>query len=401
MGGFYLTGANNVPFVGATLTAGAEFEYCARDARGALRKSPTFTPEQVFNATYMVNTARTEQLSYLGYNGVTGSMDTANSTYYGLRLILNHTFGMLNNSPMIKTIPYKSNAANTQYDMALDIAEVCNKQFDRESLRAVTAEAVCNEGVTAANCLDNNLTVVYGSKVITGTATFPYNTAAGNMAVGDFIRLGATAGAPAATALDDAVYRVISIDAATTGATLDRAVTVPSGTYTAAGDMAEVITSAEGVAANWGIRFDGHSVADADFNPVTDKPFVVSFELEAGDFTTATVTYTTAPFIGRGTYQLISSLEAYTQFQDKTREITAYPPTVRNLEAVAGAAYCVFTFDVLKATHVDPTTGQRPVSKHRIMIAMLNSLAAELAEYIVDLGASLGCGAILTGNQAI
>ena len=385
MGGFYLTGANNAPFIGATLTAGAEFEYCLRDTRGALRKSPAFTPEQVFNATYMITTARTEQISYLGYNGTSGSLDVTNSKYFGLKIILNHTFGMLNNSPLIITVPYKTDATATQYELANGLATAARQALARHG--ACISVTVVNSGAQANALAAATVSVVNGGKqIVTSddeTALIPNGT---------LLRFG-TSGAGTA-----AVYKVVSQDAGAGAAriyTLDR----PYEGATAAAYAAATFESVtEG---NYGLRFLGVSVADAVFNPVTDNPSVVSFELEVGDFTTAVATYTTAPFLGRGTYQQIAYLEAYTQFQDKGKEVSAYPNTIRNIESQAAETFAVFSFDIIKQGYIDAVTGQRPISKHRIMIAMLTALvAAEGAEYLVDLGASLGCGAIITGNPA-
>jgi hypothetical protein len=389
MGGFYLLGTNAVPVVAVLSTiATDDHEYCLRTTRGALKKSPTFNWNQISEATITAASARVEQLSYLGYNGVAGSMDVATNTYYGLKVILDHTFGMLNNSPLIKTIPYKSGVTNNQYDMAMNIAEVFNTQFNRESLRSVVAEAICNDPVDATQLVDHDVTVVNGSNVVNVATNLTYQATAHTFVVGDFLRIGsATKVAGAGTALTSAVYRVTAI--AGLVVTLDRPVFVRSEAYHQATADVEVIESAAGIAANWGIRFDGVSVADADFNPITDTPFVSSFTLEAGDFTTATVTYTTIPFIGRGTYQLVSAMEAYAQFQNKTREISAMPPTLRNFEAVAGETYAIHSFVVTKHQYTNVGSGQAPISKHRIIIASLTGIG-DIAEYTTVLAAATG-----------
>lgn len=388
MGGFYLTGANNAPFIGATLTAGAEFEYCLRNARGALRKSPPFRPEQVWNATYMLTTARVEQVTHLGYNGAdaTLAMDVANSKYFGLKIILDHTFGMMNNSPQIITIPYKTDATGTQRELAAGLANATVDWLKRQSYRPFIVERINSGAQLDAVAAGGAATaaVTNGSKIITlssdqSTVVF----------VGSILRLGATG------AGTGACYVVTNVAAGGQIITLDQEY---QGATNAVYGAALIETVTEG---NWGLQFTGVSVPDAQFNPITDEPFVVSFSLETGDFTTATVTETTRPFIGRGTYQQVAYEEVYAQFQDKTREVNSYPPTFRSIEAQPGETFAIFTFDVLEQDYIDAVTGQRPISKHRIRIAMLTALvAAEGAEYLVDLGASLACGAIATGNPA-
>jgi hypothetical protein len=380
MGGFYATGTNAVPVV-AALTALNEYEYCSRDTRGALRKSPSFFPEQIANATYMLTTARTEQITHLGYNGVAGSMDAANSTYYGLKVILDHTFGMLNNSPMIVTIPYKSDATATQREVAAGLANAATSWLKRQAYRPFRVERINSGALLDAVAAGGAATaaVTNGSKIITlssdqSTTVF----------VGSILRLGVSG------AGTGACYVVTAIAAGGQVVTLDQEY---QGATAAVYAAATIETVTEG---NWGLQFTGISPTDAEFNPVTDEPFVPSFTLEAGDFTTATVTYTTAPFLGRGTYQQVAYEEAHMQFQNKTREVSAYPPTTRDLMAVAAEGYNIFTFDVIKQNYLDPVTGQRPISKHRIRIAVLSTVAAELVEYLTVLGNP----GILTGNPA-
>jgi hypothetical protein len=381
MGGFYATGTNAVPVL-AALTALNEYEYCTRNAAGALLKSSPFFPEQIANPTYALTTALVEQVTYLGYNGVTATlaMDATNSTYYGLKIILDHTFGTLNNSPMIVTIPYKSDATATQSEVAAGLANAATNWLKRQAYRPFRVER-CNSGAMLNDVSEGTTcAVTNGSKVI----TFAVDPTP-NVVVGSILRIGAlgAGGTPC--------YVVTAVTGATV--TLDQEYQGATNAVLAE-NLLESVT--EG---NWGLRFTGISVADADFNPVTDTPFVSSFTLEAGDFTTATVTYTTAPFIGRGTYQLVSHEEAYTQFQNKGRCVGAYPPTVRNIVAQAADTFAIFTFDVIKQQYLDVTTGIRPISKHRIRIAMLTALvAAEGAEYLTVLGTA--GGGILTANPA-
>jgi len=368
--------------------AATRYFYAWRDTAGVLHKTPIFLGSQIANAAYLADIARVEQLTYLGYNGVSGEMDDSNSTYFGLKVVLNHTFGTLNNSPLIKTIPYKTIAASSQNDLARGLALAGQKAFDRAPNRDVIFDAVCNEGVTAANCFDNNVTVVKGATTFTVGTNLQYNTAAGTAVAGDFVRLGGAAATrfttPAATALGSAVYKIISIDTLTV--TVDRKITVASGTYTAAGDMAEVITAAEGAAADWGLRMDGNTPAQTTFNPLTDTPFVVDFAVLSDDFDTAEVTYTTGAFLGAGLYDIISSQEAYTQFQDKMRHVSAYPSHTPRIDAVNTGTYDVFSFDVTDAVYTPPTTGINPKSKWRLVIAIEDGLTDEVTTFGTFLG---------------
>jgi len=333
--------------------------FAFRNTAGALTFSPTFKTADVTNAAYYGYLARQEQIAYLGYNGTSGSMDAANSTYYGLQVILNHTFGMLNNSPLIVTIPYKSDASATQSEVAAGLAIAGTAAFKRQAFKPLKIERI-NSGAQADACATATAFVVNGGKQIVFSEDMTAITTDGSI-----VRLG-TSGAGVAPcyiiASNDggaAAARVYTLDQEYQGAT--------DATFAAA----TIETVTEG---NWGLKFTGISVTDANFNPVTDEPFVVEFELGTRDFDTATVTYDTEARVGSGTYQLVSALEARSQFETKTREVSAYPPTVRNIDAVAGSTYNIFSFEIKNDTFVDVTTGVKPVSKGRIVIAVLVSL---------------------------
>ena len=110
-GGFFYEGDGVGGFLyeeDTAMAAGTNYVFAWKDADGTLHKSPVFDGGDYQNAEYEADAARTEQITYLGYNGTSGSMDNSNSTYFGLKIVLNHTFGTLNNSPLIKTVPYKT-----------------------------------------------------------------------------------------------------------------------------------------------------------------------------------------------------------------------------------------------------------------------------------------------------
>ena len=369
------------------LAAGSKYVFAWRDADGSLHKSPLFDGGDVFNETFLADFARTEQITYLGYNGTSGSMDDSDSTYFGLKVILKHTAGTLNNSPLIRTIPFKTASSSSQEDLALGLTLAGDKAFRRGRMnRDVIFDAVCNVAVTAANCFDNNATITNGAKTFTVGTNLQYNTAAGTLAVGDYVRLGGTAKTAAATSLTSAVYKVTAIDTLTV--TVDRPINVASGTYTAAGDMAEVITSATGLAADWGVRMDGNTPDEGDFVGATDSVFQVMFDVASDDFNTAEVTYSTAPVLGSGLEDQIRYLQSYAQFQDKDRIVSAYPPNVRIDEAVAGETYDIYSFECHESNYASATTGHNPISKWRMIIALDDDLSTDNTNFDAVLGVS-------------
>jgi hypothetical protein len=360
-GGFYK--CTNHDLEEGALEAGVEYEFIHRNSRGVLNKSPRFTVEDLWGArTYMATTARREQVTYFGYNGVSGSLDAANNTYYSLRLILNHTFGMLNNSPLMLTVPYQSDSSATQSEVAAGLAIEATKTIARQPFKFAKVERV-NSGAQLVDL--DNLSLQNGSKYFTSADN---DTA--SILVGSILRVEEPEND--GDAVTDPCYVVVAHDGGAAAARIYELDQPFQGVTNADHDHASTVT--EG---NWGLKFTGISVADAQFDPLTDTPFVVNFDIVPNEnFETAVVTESVQPFIGRGTYQLVAAQEVYTQFQNKTREVCRYPQTQYLQSAVAGTTYAMFTFTVGNAGYHNVGSGQAPYSAWRINIACETSIVA-------------------------
>ena len=346
---------DNMTVEESALTATTNYQFYWKDTAGILHKSPRFLGAHVKNALGVENEARVEQVTYLGYNGVSGSMDAANSTYYGLQIVLNHTFGMLNNSPLVLTVPYKSDATATQSEVAAGLAIEATKALARNG-SVIKVERI-NSGAQLVDL--NNFALVHGSKTFTSADD---DTA--SILVGSIIRVEEPEND--GDAVTDPCYIVVSHDSGAGAAriyTLDQPF---QGVTNADHDHVSTITEGD-----WGIKFTGVSTTDALFNPDTDEPFVVSFELGVRDFTTATVTKSVNPVIGSGTYQQIRALESYARFQNRDRIVSAYPVVRPNYtyQAVSAESYHVWSFEIWDNAYVDTTTGINPISPTRIVIA--------------------------------
>lgn len=372
-GAFYKTSDHTIEE--DALEAGVEYEFIFRNSKGVLNKTRPFTSADIVGSpVYMATTARQEQVTYVGYNGVSGSMDAANSTYYGLKLVLNHTFGMLNNSPLMLTIPYQSDSSATQSEVAAGLAIAGTKVLNRQAHKPIKIERV-NSGAQLVDL--DNLSFVHGSTYFTSADD---DTA--NILVGSIIRVEEPEND--GEAVTDPCYVVVGAVGA--GAACVYELDQPfQGVTNAEHDHCGTVT--EG---NWGLKFTGISVTDANFDPVNDEPFVVNFDVELGEnFETATVTESVQSFIGRGTYQLIAAQEAYTQFQNKTREVSAYPRTTYLQSAVAGDTYAVFSFLLKDEKYINVGSGQSPISLNRINIAVKTGFD-EVAEFTTVLTAITG-----------
>jgi len=347
--------ADDLVEIGHAMASGTDYYFAFRNTNSVLQKSASFDFGKLVDIRCKETIARTEQVSYLGYNGTSGSMDAVNATYYGVGLVPNHTFGLLNNSPLIKTLPFKSTAA-TQSNVAAGIANAGVRAFNGQPNRDVKFErvnsgALANAlGTSAVSVVNQGVEVVFAEDMISLCPN------------GTILRFGSTG-----AGVDSACYIIASQDAGTTTTriyTLDQPY---QGTTNAAYAEGSIESVTEG---DWGIKMTGVSVTDAKFNPITDTPYVVDFEVELGEnFSTAAMTYTTGSNIGFGTYQLVSFDEAFSMFNVKDKQVNAYPSQPNHtFEAVSGEAYDLIEFEASDSKYSSASTGINPISKFRIRI---------------------------------
>jgi len=194
----------------------AMYQVVQKLADGTYIRSPKFAPgnSTISGASYV---AATEQLSYWGYNGTAGDLGTITSgNTYILSVLLRQTAPMANNTPLIKTIPWKA-TAGTQYNVANGLATIWKKTFRREPYPMIKVEVV-NSGTSIATS-GGAFTVVQNSATITtvessGSAADAgkYDTDGSTTVAGDIIRIGH------ATTKTVGVYKVVSITGGGTAA---------------------------------------------------------------------------------------------------------------------------------------------------------------------------------------
>jgi hypothetical protein len=278
-GGVFITGAND--------TAGIDFIIVV----GGANSKPRFVSEpiksSIITATSTNYAAATQQSTYLGYNGSTGSITATDENLYMVSIYQEDYLRSSHDGRYMKHFQYKSDASATQAEIAIGLAGSAIDNFSREPKNTsgdpfLKFKAVCSEAVTAGNDFDNAISWVKGGRTILCTTNVQYGggTAA---VVGDFIRL---ATSEATTVLTDDVYKIVGISSLTI--TVDRPIQVAA--YTDTGNNStgnEVLTAAEGAAANWGVYFNGQAQ-----DHVNGKEFdkIVRYNYRISLFGTTTVT---------------------------------------------------------------------------------------------------------------
>jgi len=348
--------------------------------------SPFIDVEKIRRKVSVSGVAATEQVSYVGYNGSSGSLDTDTESDYIIKGIIENVKTVYNGTPFITHWSYKSGASTSQYAIAAGLIESFNKWRKRFAEKVLKADAVTSTAVDASNDFLGDAIVVKGLKAFTVAESVAeddggvYATDT-EIAVGDFVRIGAVG---EGTALTDNVYKVTAISGVGTAEatiSVDRPINNASGTYAAATSDIEVIPAAD--IGDVGIKFTGIALP---FDAETRNYEKVRFELGLmGDFDTATVTYDTDPSEGNGTYGQIATLERKAAMNEGKAWVQAYP-TISYRKQADQIASSNYPLDQVIIDFYDdnfkPLLGDTPKSYASITIASFNATAITKIETV-------------------
>ena len=359
----------------SALSAGDSFKIVYMNVDGKIIESPVYNYSQLKQKNAVNYAAGTEQKTYVGYNGTTGSIAVANSDVYHIHLTRkdwSSTWGEHGNIKLAAA--YESDASATQTEIADALVTNASKTFQTEKRKSgvlVTKVGRINSAtVTATNDFLGDATVVQGVNAITVAESLAeddggvYATST-NIVVGDYIRIGSVGGG---TALTSQVYKVTAVSgvaSALATLTLDRPVLEASGTYAAATHDIEVIPSATAIAANWGLSFES---APVKFVPGMFKYQNVTFEVTLSEaFGSTLVTKATAAYKGIGTYKEVAEVEWELRGNRGEGYKVASFPVSLNLNATLGK-----TYDLIYLHFEDDSTvtlDGRSTSFHSMLIA--------------------------------
>lgn len=353
------------------VTSNANYRVVQKLADGKFIFSPEFNPTKIKNQVGIDYEAPTQQTSYVGYNGSAGALDATADESFTMFLEWTNTAGFYNNRPLVLSATYHTTAAS-QEELSFGLLQNLDALMKRQPYKFVVVDRINNAAVTAANCLDNDATVVQGSTAFTIATALTYNSTAGTLAAGDFVRLHDPAAS--ATYLYSPVYKVISAvdNGSTCAVVVDRPITCASGTYAAAADELEVIPSAS-IGANWGLKFVG--AENSTFNAITETWSLTRFKILLNEsFSTATVSYSTNASEGTGYWKQLANQEVYSQYLDKASFISAYPRNNIRQEVSSANTYDMITFEVEQQVYQSPTNGMAYGKSFKIQIATKESL---------------------------
>ena len=266
-----------------------------------------------------------QQLDYIGSNGTAGSIDVANSNWYTVRLYVKPATIQGFMQQKIVTGAYKSDSTAIQWEIAQGLCYNLIQSYAKEVEQDIRFATVVSGVSVAGNdfAAGNIVTTVQGSEYIQSAVNFNYGAGVA-LAVGDFIRIAPATGD--VVAVTDPVYRVVELTLATV-TKLDRPIQEAGEVYAAAGGC-EVILSATGLAANFGLKIWAQAktfVPGIWHYDQTRWTATVDFD----DATNATIVNATVPTPGVGEYEAVAQLELQLQAQENPYRDMSPAPTYR------------------------------------------------------------------------
>jgi hypothetical protein len=289
-------------------------------------------------------TAPTEQVSYIGSNGTTGSIAVTNGVEYVMNVILKDDQRVLPHRQTRDVFHVSADAATSD----VEVTNALIKLMVKSSLtKYIKFERVNSNAGTEALDTSDTLVATKGSNKIIVTETggvLPYL-----FAVGDYIRLG--------TAVTSPIYRITATTVTVAdGGTLTVDVPVQESFSASGTGAAEYITATQAAAAEFGFKMTGKAIDDNGIDVYSKVSFTATFapvnadpsDSEVREMTTATKAYK-----GIGYFQDVRDMEWLS--------IGMFGQMNRRLFPVAGVDSMVsssLTYNVLAIEHdQDVNTG--------------------------------------------
>ncbi len=222
-----------------------------------------------------------EQISYIGYNTSSGTVDATGTSDYKLRIQFKHNKDMWSEQIQQRFYAYTPVSSTTAADIIQSFAQQITNDVDVTEIKA--------ERVS-----DGTFTVLGGASTLTvtnGSTTATASAAGHNLVANDYVRIGGASSA-------FAIYKVASVSGTTI--VLDQAYQGTSAVVANAnvGEMS--------VQVNYGLRLTGKALV---FTFGKFKFSKVMFDTLLGNFGTTVLTKTQGALKGSGTYEEVAELE--------------------------------------------------------------------------------------------
>jgi hypothetical protein len=268
--------------------------------------------------------AASEQSTYIGYNGTTGSMPTTADTFYEIKLEhVPNAFAYGKRPANYKYGTYQSASTTSEVEITTGLVKSLIQNFvpNRTTDWRVKSELTNSGSSIAITGAPTSYNFTRWSKTVTYVGNDPVNLVANT-----YLRIGTTAADP--------VYKVVSVDTAANTITLDTPYQGDTGSILAAGLTVIIVAS---IGADWGIKITGiKQKYDVNrwrqYDKVRFNPFINSG-------LAGTLVTTTAAFDGIGVYEQAANDEYISWGDEGQIFVDQVPPQFREQDAVVGTQY--------------------------------------------------------------
>lgn len=278
-----------------------------------------------------------EQITYVGYNGTSGSIDLLNSNNYQIRATFKHDKELWSEQNNINFHEFVSDSSATQLEVAAGFA----KQYAQ-------VYPASNQDLKVERVTDGTFTALGGSSTLTvtkGSILTVASSASHGLVAGNVVRIGGTLSTVP-------VYVVASVSGV--NVTLDSAY---QGTSSV---VANANVGAMTAITSWGLKFTGVALL---FNvPFFVDYLKVAFDLTVSNFGATTVTEAQQASKGNGTYEETASMEylalGYEGFLANRNAVPATP--IPHTNATSGTNYDCIVIAGYDNSDISPISGSKP-----------------------------------------
>ncbi len=288
-----------------------------------------------------------EQISYLGFNGTSGSIDKSGTADYVLRLNFKEDKTIWSHYSNTRIWRYEPVATTDQIDIANYFAiQASNDSFSKSEVKVERLINVAATGTDAAT-----FTFTTGSPTVT-------TSVAATAVAGDYVR--------SVTGVTGPAYKIKSVES-TTSLTLDQPFQGTSGAVA----TPDYILAATAATAPFGIKFTGKAQT---FTVGKFKYVKVKFDITTSNFLNTTLTLSQESTRGSGTGQEVAELEFMSVgFDGAIDKFWDSAPTGR-ADAVSTSNYDIITIEYMVNSSVEVVSGNKP-ARQLLILAIIDGAA--------------------------
>lgn len=252
--------------------------------------------------------APVQEVTYVGFNGTSGTLPTDTDTHYRLRLVFKGANVLSTRGPWFSDSLIKTASTSSESAIAYKLVDAFANDYS-EGSKYVKAERVSDGTKAAVGTGTVSFTFTKGSKAVICNGDIDDATGGAALAVGASLVIGASGDT-------DSLYIISTIDTTNDVLTLDTEYAGENATYLDT-ELTQV-SAANTAAASYGIKLVGKEIDDLlpDYDQYKMTNFEVMFAEVGVEGTTdsaAIITYTTTPFPGNGYYRQVQAAEREAQ----------------------------------------------------------------------------------------